>query len=81
MGDIHNAEGGVAVEAAVRMIHYPGNCIILVNSTDFQFAYEKVMPMITSAERRCDYGFNSGFCAIVFHCLLEMDRLDEGNKV
>lgn len=38
------------------------------------------MPMISSAERRCDYGFNSGFCAIVYHCLLEMDRLEEGTS-
>lgn len=68
MGDAHNVEGATYMDSAIKLIHHP----------DYQYTYEKVMPFIASSERRFDYGFLSGFTALVFHCLLEMDRLPEG---
>lgn len=32
MGDIHNAQGAVAIEAAVRMLNFPGNFLRGINN-------------------------------------------------
>lgn len=31
MGDIHNAQGAVAIQAAVRMLNFPGKILLGIN--------------------------------------------------